>query len=185
VPDRLLECLTRFGEIVGASTGIRGLWQADLVGVHDDWWLLEINPRWSSSMELLDAQHELQLIDRHVLAIEGSDPFALDAEPFERTSNASIGGHLGKAIVYASRATSVPSAIRDEWWAHRWRGTLRDRSADHWWADIPNDGSRIDRGYPICTSIARGESLEQTRQRLVDAVARSNQMIDAAENGSR
>lgn len=63
--------LIGFADHVRMATGIRGVWQADFIRNSAGWWLLEINPRWSSSMELLEAAMALDLITMHVQAVRG------------------------------------------------------------------------------------------------------------------
>jgi predicted ATP-grasp superfamily ATP-dependent carboligase len=55
LPQHLLVRLRRLAELVAEHTGIRGVWGVDLArGRQGDWCLLEINPRWSASMEIIE-----------------------------------------------------------------------------------------------------------------------------------
>jgi predicted ATP-grasp superfamily ATP-dependent carboligase len=52
--------LDGFAERVACHANWLGLWQADFIRKNDRWYLLEINPRWTASMELLDASMGLK-----------------------------------------------------------------------------------------------------------------------------
>jgi len=153
-----IDQLTAFGKRVRHATGLRGLWQADILRNEDGLWLLEINPRWSASMELLDAAWGLNLVAWHVEAISGG------RVPFEAK------GHpqtvFGKSVVYADRDFLPTTEQWEGWWSQRWRGDPSELRDAYRFADIPSSCDLIPQGFPILTCIASHSDRSQLRSRL-------------------
>ncbi len=134
--------LRRVEEMVARLTrrfGLRGVNGLDLVvGTEPDGafqpYLVEVNPRYSASMELAERAYGLNVFSLHIGGLEGRLPvFSLS----ERLAEASF----GKAIVYAKRPVTV--GCTDEWMA---LGV----------SDVPSTGQRIEAGHPVCTVFAGG-----------------------------
>jgi len=102
---------------------------------------LEVNPRYSASMELFERATGVSVFELHRRACEG----ALPAAP------ASPSGFWGKAIVYASTTVSVGDTVG--WIA----GGVRD---------VPHPGEIIAKGHPICTVFASAPSRPECWRRL-------------------
>lgn len=102
----------------------------------------EVNPRYSSSMELVERAHDLSMFRVHAQACHGVLPLAPAAG--DRVH--------GKAILFARRDMRAGDLTR---WARN--GFL---------ADIPQPGERIRRGHPICTVFAVARD-GRTCQRLL------------------
>lgn len=123
--------------------GLRGANGVDLViargsGGRPDAHLVEINPRYTASMELIERAYQLNVFSCHVTALKGRLPdFALG----HRIRSAET--YFGKGIVYARHRVRMPDT---RGWVHR------DRR------DIPFPGEEIDAGHPICTVLAQGQS---------------------------
>jgi predicted ATP-grasp superfamily ATP-dependent carboligase len=94
---------------------------------------LEVNPRYTASLELVERAHGISIFETHARACARELPGA----PPELGREA-----IGKAIVYAKRAVVVGDT-------HAW---LDDESV----RDIPGPGEQIARGQPVCTVFARG-----------------------------
>lgn len=97
---------------------------------------LEVNPRYSASMELVERAYGLSVFDTHVRACHGELP-AFDLASARRGM-----GAVGKAIVYARRTITIGDT----------RGWLADESV----RDVPHPGERISRRRPLCTIFATG-----------------------------
>lgn len=100
--------------------------------------LVEVNPRYTASMELMERVHGLNVFSLHLEAMEGHLPDFSLAERLE-----SLDTFFGKGIVYAKRTVTMPET---EGWGERGR------------RDIPFPGERIEAGHPVCTVLAEGES---------------------------
>jgi predicted ATP-grasp superfamily ATP-dependent carboligase len=120
------------GAIADALTreyGLRGLNGLDFVLRDDRPAVLEVNPRYCASMELVERASGASVFDLHVAACQGQLPARM-AEP---------SGVWGKAIVYATRTVKVPDTTA--WLAEGVR-------------DVPHPGDVIRAGHPICTVLA-------------------------------
>lgn len=96
-------------DAIVAATGLSGLCGVDLVADEAGaWWLLEINPRPTAALEVLD-RGDAPLIDLHLAAVAGTLPAAWrpPAEP------------AGTAVVFAPRAFAVPVVAWPDWIADR------------------------------------------------------------------
>ncbi|QDV68701.1 ATP-grasp domain protein [Rosistilla carotiformis] len=140
--------LLALGENIVRQTQLRGLFGIDVIIDRDRTvWLLEINPRWTASMELFDRGPQ-PLFQRHVDAW-------LDKDVPNQTADAMP---IGKRVLYAARTLrfdgerlgdALPSAIRI--------------------ADRPADGTEIPRGQPICSLLAQGACPRGLAYRLATA----------------
>jgi predicted ATP-grasp superfamily ATP-dependent carboligase len=120
----IAEALTR-------EYGLRGLNGFDFILGGDRPVVLEVNPRYCASMELLERASGLSMFGLHLAACQGRLP----------AGGAEAPGVWGKAIVYATR--TVAALDTTEW---------LDRGV----RDVPHPGEVIRAGHPICTVIASG-----------------------------
>ncbi|MBM3964381.1 MAG: ATP-grasp domain-containing protein [Planctomycetes bacterium] len=186
LPSVVLNQLDRFGNVVRCEVGHRGLWQADFILSDGRLSLLEINPRWSSSMELLDAigqmsNPSLEVIDAlnnfvewHVQSL-GESPIPIHRNREFGSSTTSF--MIGKCIIYAQCDLRLDEGLLDSWWNQRWQGSVQELDFGVRYADIPPIGSAIERGYPILSCFATGESrgsiVEQLRN-AADNISKSH-----------
>jgi predicted ATP-grasp superfamily ATP-dependent carboligase len=155
--------------------GLRGLNGIDFViggdGVPR---ILEINPRWTASMELIEERRGVSLFDRHLQACcpaPGADREAARqgaagtgpetggpgaAESDTPPPGPGAAAFLAKGILYAE-------------------GPLRagdpERLAGLGCRDIPCAGEPIDRGQPVCTIVVAGGSAGACREALRERAA--------------
>jgi len=141
--DRLL---SRLEEIVNHLTstfhlvGVNGM---DFILNEGEIYPLELNPRYTASMELVEMAYGLNIFSIHLAACHGTlPPFDLRNAP---------DAYCGKAILFAERAAIAPPT--EGWW---------DRGI----RDIPFPGERIRAGSPICTLLVSGSSLDACYQAL-------------------
>jgi uncharacterized protein len=133
--------LTRWLDQLVQATGLVGLNGLDFLLDRDRMFVLEINPRPTATIDLYDADYETGLLALHLQACRG---FLLEVR-LPRQARA-------HAIVYASEPLRVASGIR---WPK-------------WCTDIPQGGSRIPRGAPICSVHAEAANSEQARALVMD-----------------
>jgi predicted ATP-grasp superfamily ATP-dependent carboligase len=146
--------------ILVGEFGLKGLNTVDFVATEVGISVLEINPRWSASVELLEAAMDLSLFGHHVEACCGSlhNVEGCPALPLCVPGEESPGQFYGKAIVHAQeqgRAQRLdPEAV-----TRLYLDGVRD---------IPHPRARMRGGQPVCTVLATAGShahcMEQLRR---------------------
>ena len=142
--EALFERAKAVAEVVAESGGLKGLNGVDFIAQDGVPFAIEVNPRYSASLELIERAFGVSAFQLHVLGCRRKLPTSLELpRRFPAT---------GKAIVYARR-TVIAGETR------RW---LDDPSV----ADIPWPGERIQAGHPICTVFASARSAAECEIRL-------------------
>jgi uncharacterized protein len=114
--------------------------------------LIEVNPRYSASMELIEKAYSLPIFDLHVQAITQKILPEIDPTLFGKTYPPRF---YGKAILYAEKEVRTPDT-------HRWlQAGIRD---------IPHPGEKIPAGKPVCTLLADGNTREACFSQLAARV---------------
>lgn len=128
--------LSRLGELLESRLGLRGLVGVDLVIESGRAWVVEINPRYSASVEVIELATGVSAVAAHLAACAGSLPAAPPAPAGERV--------FGKVVLYAKRAAVVSGEFFD--WA------IEHIEADaRRLADLPHAGATIAAGQPVLT----------------------------------
>ena len=139
--EKLLERASEVATVVTREFQLVGLNGIDFIARQGVPFPIEVNPRFSSSMELIERAHGVSMFEVHAQACQGVLPKAPPA-------NLRV---EGKAIVFARRATTV----REISWADQ-----------KWVADVPHPGEAIQQGRPICTVFAAARHPEACRRLL-------------------
>jgi predicted ATP-grasp superfamily ATP-dependent carboligase len=136
------EQLRGMGERLAAAAGVRGLFGIDAVLTDDRVTLLEMNPRYTASMELWERATEQSAIDLHCRACRGM-PCEVPAIDDETV--------LAKAILFAREPIEI---------GERFHRMVAEQNTGAWpaIADVPPLGQRIAVGEPICTVFRPGRS---------------------------
>jgi uncharacterized protein len=147
-PDQpaLADVACRLASAVAKAFAVRGLNGIDFIAEGGVPCPIEVNPRYSASMELLEHHRALSIFEVHEQACRGALP-----KPVKSA------GVQGKAVVFARR--NVVMGDTREW--------LEDMSV----ADIPQPGEKILRGRPICTVFAGGDDADCCYASLVSRAA--------------
>lgn len=149
----------QLGAFLAQELNLRGIFGIDLVldpqtGVP---WLIELNPRYTASVDVVELATGRSLLARH---LEACGITAGDATGSEDPRRHDGGSCVGKLILTAQepfvwRALPRPFAQP--------RGDLWDPPRI---ADIPAPGTCFQAGDPVCTLYASGDSLEDVTVRL-------------------
>jgi predicted ATP-grasp superfamily ATP-dependent carboligase len=150
--------LEAFGRRLAAAFGLRGLFGIDVILDGDEIWMLEVNPRYTASMELLEHAFERPFIADHVRACrEGALP------PHEKLAARRV---VGKRIVYAgSRSATVAVEFTARLWELRGNGQVPAV------ADIPPAGSTVGPHAPLVTVLAAGSDGSHVDAELANLAA--------------
>lgn len=143
--ERIASVLTQ------ADPYLRGLFGADLIHKDGQLYLLEVNPRYTASIELLELTLGISCLAQHARAFGCELPI-----PFLPPSEL----HMGKAIFFAPHALEFPAT-------GPWTPSL---PVDFWerpdFVDIPSSHARIEQGAPGLTLFATGTRTEYVRHQL-------------------
>jgi uncharacterized protein len=127
--------------------GLQGLVGIDFLWANDVFFVLEVNPRYTASVELYERASGESLLGTHIQAFQTSPP-----NPLSEAKRGDKKIH-GKAVLYAKHSFVVPQL-------HPWRG--------RGFADIPTVGSTISEGQPVVTLFASGDTETECRERLME-----------------
>ncbi|MBI1345337.1 ATP-grasp domain-containing protein [bacterium] len=146
---RDLEGLLSAGRALQRTVSLRGVWGIDFVLTEAGPCLLEINPRYTASMELLEWAYQIPC-----LATEFQSP-QITVNPQRQ---------FGKRILYARQRTLAPDFScgipRGSTWS------------PPFFADLPHPGSVIEAGQPLCTVFATGHSADEVERKLQRRIQR-------------
>ncbi len=156
VNPSLQASLSRTGAVLAEHCGLRGLFGVDGILKDGVFWPVEINPRYTASVEVLEHATGLTALGWHAVVFTGGDLPAPSppAAPSLR--------HIGKAILFACRDLVFPAD--GPWMAELRSPTPVDNLPP--FADVPAAGTPFRAGKPVLTFFARGNSLPACEEAL-------------------
>lgn len=137
--------LQRLGDAFVQASGITGPFNVDVVQNGETIWLLEINPRFSASMEIVERAWG-DWLGEPVSMFDAAAAWIRRIDRANRASDSELRSQRGylKRVVFASRSQTV--SPRD------FGGASRD---DRWcWKDVPARPMAVERHDPVATMIA-------------------------------
>ena len=140
VPPAVGEELSRKLDALVAVTGLVGLNGIDFVVDRNSFWILDLNPRPTATLELYDPDVVDGLLNAHVSACLG-EPVSLEQH---------WGPVRAHAIVFARSGFRLPA---------RWRPAP-------WCSDVPVQDALVSPGMPICSVRAEGSSHAEVVSRI-------------------
>jgi predicted ATP-grasp superfamily ATP-dependent carboligase len=150
IPRSVAERLDVVVQEVTRTFALKGLNGVDFIVRDGEVYILELNPRYSASMELIERRLGLSLFEVHVAGCRGELPRL----PRPRDGAPT----LGKAVLWAPR----PLRMGD---TRAWLSSDDVR-------DVPFPGETIPKGHPVCTVFARGATPDGCYRGLVAAAGR-------------
>ena len=133
--DALVDAACALAHAVAEEFGVVGVNGIDFVARDASPYAIEVNPRWSASMELVERAYGLSVFGAHAEACAAGALPAFDLARARRRA-----GAIGKAVVFARRDVVA--------------GDTRAWLADPSVRDVPHPGERIRAGRPVCTVFA-------------------------------
>lgn len=158
--------LEKVGATLATVAGLRGLFGVDFVLRDGVPWPVEVNPRYTASVEVLEYATGLPALALHRRVFDTS------AVVSERSGSASA-GVVGKAILFARAPLVFPAQ-------GPWLSVLRSPGPVEEmppFADIPPPGQHIEAGRPILTYFVRAASVEDCRRALRGIAADLNAIL--------
>lgn len=157
LPSATGQQLDRIGNVLSRGIGLRGLVGVDGVMSADDFVPVEINPRYTASVEVLENAQDVSLLRRHMSVFAG--------QPLLTAETPDSPCAVVKLILYAPEELRFPDA----------RSIGRQGSA--WLADIPQVGTLIPRGAPVCSVLARAGSFVEAIRAAVGLAGELNGLV--------
>ena len=145
----LFETAAAQAKCVAAEFGLRGINGLDFVARDGVPYPVEVNPRWSASVEVAEYACKETFFHAHANACHDGVLPAFDCRDWQFHTAA-----VGKAIVYARRACTVGDT--DSW--------LRDPALH----DVPRSGESFRPGQPVCSVLATAADSQACYRALVD-----------------
>ena len=142
----------RLGNALAAGFQLHGLFGVDCIVRDQVPWPVEVNPRYTASVEVLEHAGGMSALLQHERVFEGADP-ALTTHHSPLPTHHS--GIIGKAILFARASLIFPND-------GPWRQSLSPQN-DPWimsaFADIPQAGQPIAPGQPVLSLFARADTI--------------------------
>ena len=150
VPARVAESFARIGDLLAREFDLLGLFGVDAIVNEQGVWPVEVNPRYTASMELLDRACEVSAVRIHVAACESATLPDKVPRPRDQT--------CGKVVIFADRTMQVSADLSGP--------AAHDAARFAALADIPPAGTTIESGQPIVTILADARDEEGVLQIL-------------------
>jgi predicted ATP-grasp superfamily ATP-dependent carboligase len=158
--------LTSLGHLLAQRFGLVGLIGVDFVLAGGEVFVLEVNPRYTASVEVLERAHQFDSVSLHVAACEHGELPPVRPSP--------TSPFVGKAIVYAGRDGVVPDEfdqlVRD----------LNRPGRPALIADLPAIGQPIRAGQPVVTVFTDGKSADDVTAALQAAASNVTQVLESS-----
>lgn len=143
--------LRHIGEALTSAFRLRGIFGVDAIWDGANMWSIEVNPRYTASVEVLERSLGVSIVRAHVEAcLNKLQPVSLPT-----TTRLS-----GKAIVYAQEDVVVSDELLDFIAATNSEGDLPSI------ADIPHCAELIQQGRPVVSIFAAAPEVDQAVRRL-------------------
>jgi predicted ATP-grasp superfamily ATP-dependent carboligase len=131
---------------------LTGLFGVDLIRNSRGLWLIEVNPRYTASVEVLELATGANLLALHAAACEHA---ALPQQPIAPTQL-----FAGKQIIYAPQSVAVPPSL--ETLVIQFNRPQQPAGI----ADLPRIGDQIAAGQPVATVFATGSCADEVQHHL-------------------
>jgi uncharacterized protein len=165
VSDTVRSTIEQIGQVLTEEFELTGLFGVDFVLEGGNVWIIEVNPRYTASVEICERATGIDAVTAHVAGISHA--------PIHRLIESSVASPLthGKATLFAKRdleisqvfaEISLAEALRVPW------PTL---------ADVSPAGTRVEAGRPILTVFAEGGDVNDVEARLRERVLELEQLV--------
>lgn len=175
VAPAVAAALSRMGSVLTTITGLRGLWGVDFILHGDTPFLVEVNPRYTSAVEVLELASEAALMRDHAAAFShiASDDYWRSSTgrlpPPERPSPRVV----GKGVYFAPHPVRFPDS-------GPWDEDLSAPFAP-WrvpgFADLSAPGEEVAAKSPLLTLFAAASSPNECRERLQSQAAQLDRLF--------
>ncbi|GIW80544.1 MAG: hypothetical protein KatS3mg105_2351 [Gemmatales bacterium] len=165
--DQTTEMLKRIGHALARGCGLRGLFGIDFILRENTPWPVEINPRYTASVEVLEAALGVRAIALHRNCFTRAN---------DAVSSNALANVFGKAILFARDSLTFPN---DGPWDEKYDGDFAPV-----YLDVPHPGESIASRRPILTLFAQGETFLDCFHRLQKLAARTEAFLVEAKQSN-
>lgn len=147
----LQQTVIEIGRVLAANFALRGLFGADLIFDGDRVWTIEVNPRYTASVEILERAFGVNAVALQLAAYRGQPLCPIESRALRQ---------FGKSVLYADRPWTITAEFVQ---------ALKNRNRAAPWpvvADIPRAGTQIGVGQPMLTVFAEGDDRASVDARL-------------------
>lgn len=162
--------LQRLGHVLAVGCGLRGLFGIDFILRDHVPWLVEVNPRYTASIEVLEHATGMRALKLHQGVFAGT---LVKDGPAEDGPTPAV---VGKAILFSRAALVFPAD-------GPWQATLDPPTAITQmpaFGDIPSTGERIAIGRPILTCFAKAATVMACLEQLQQVAAHLDRVLFGA-----
>ena len=157
------ETLVQLGNVLAEEFELIGLFGVDFMLHAGDVWTLEVNPRYTASVEIVERMTGVSAIAAHAAACGGMQM---------ENQRVATSKACGKAILFARRDIIISEQFA-EW-------SLAESAREPWPAlgDVSPAGTPIEAGRPILTVFGESSNVEEVEQQLREHVAVLNERLN-------
>jgi predicted ATP-grasp superfamily ATP-dependent carboligase len=156
--------IEKLGSVLAGQFELVGLFGVDFILDGDDVWTLEVNPRYTASVEVVERFSGVHAIALHIAACTSGVVNAAQSEIRKEFTRRGVKSEIalchGKATLFARRDFFISQKLADV--------TLAEAIRTPWptLADISPAGTPIEVGRPILTLFANGADVYQVEANL-------------------
>jgi uncharacterized protein len=162
IPQATRETIARIGEVLTKQFELRGIFGVDFILDAERVWTLEVNPRYTASVEIVERATGLSAVAMHATAcaegLENRDFGVLRETSPQPPAPSPL--YYGKAIMFAKRDIVISTEFAE---------IALTASLQRPWptlADVSPAGTPIDAGRPIITVFTEGETVDDVERHL-------------------
>jgi predicted ATP-grasp superfamily ATP-dependent carboligase len=163
MPPAARETLERLGNTLSEQFELAGLFGVDFILDGERVWTVEVNPRYTASVEIVERCTGVRAIAAHVAACGGSPGEVGRVGGEDAAAPLDVNCH-GKATLFATRDLEISPAFADY--------SIAESLRTPWptLGDISSAGTLVENGRPVLTMFASGTSVAEVQQRLRERV---------------
>ncbi len=153
--------LEQLGDVLVEQFELSGLFGVDFILDGEQVWTVEVNPRYTASVEIVERCTGVKAIAAHVAACGG---LGADLASVEEAAAGDLSICHGKATLFSARDVVVSEEFADD--------SIAESLQTPWptLGDVSGAGTPIECGRPVLTMFASGTSVAEVEQRLRERV---------------
>lgn len=170
VQPAVAEQMVRLGAMLAERFGLVGAVGVDMILDPDGTaWVVEVNPRYTASMELHERASGESIAAAHLAACGFGRPLTAQG------SGGGSGGIWAKGVLHAAHAIDITPAVIDRW--HSLAAAWNPSDGAPLLADVPVPGQVVGPAAPLLTVFAAGPTAEAA---VADVAARAAAILDVS-----